>query len=248
MHRCTRVARRATCGMLGRRPCSWRPRHAHGSAACPAWDVVALLLALPACHPCLLPSLATSLSIADAAPAVPAVRAAWRPSIEDPSTLQLFIDFYIATQPPLSSMALECLVRARRLDARPADRHAHACNRYRRLRRLCRTWQAAWLPRWARSQPVTHPGSASLPPCALSRRCGSPPCGARSSPARQNAPTSSAGAAPTASLAWPRAAALHSRGCDQRATHAERCELGLTLPCRLLCGSDGSMARRQARM
>ncbi|KAL4457497.1 hypothetical protein ABPG75_012362 [Micractinium tetrahymenae] len=39
------------------------------------------------------------------------VPSAWRPSIEDPSTLQLFIDFYIATQPPLSNMALECLVR-----------------------------------------------------------------------------------------------------------------------------------------
>lgn len=39
---------------------------------------------------------------------------AWRPSIEDPSTLQLFIDFYCATQPPLSSMALECLVSASR--------------------------------------------------------------------------------------------------------------------------------------
>ena len=36
--------------------------------------------------------------------------AAWRPSIEDPSTLKLFTDFYAATQPPLSNMALECLV------------------------------------------------------------------------------------------------------------------------------------------
>lgn len=41
-----------------------------------------------------------------------ALCAAWRPSIEDPGTLQLFIDFYIATQPPLSNMALECLVGA----------------------------------------------------------------------------------------------------------------------------------------
>jgi hypothetical protein len=36
--------------------------------------------------------------------------AAWCPSIEDFSTLKLFTDFYAATQPPLSNMALECLV------------------------------------------------------------------------------------------------------------------------------------------
>lgn len=41
----------------------------------------------------------------------PQIPSAWRPAIEDPSTLQLFLDFYSTTQPPLSSMALECLVR-----------------------------------------------------------------------------------------------------------------------------------------
>ena len=35
----------------------------------------------------------------------------WRPVLEDPATLQLFLDFYATTKPPLSSMALECLVR-----------------------------------------------------------------------------------------------------------------------------------------
>ncbi|CAL5227709.1 g10719 [Coccomyxa viridis] len=39
------------------------------------------------------------------------VPATWRPIIEDPATLQLFLDFYGASQPPLSSMSLECLVR-----------------------------------------------------------------------------------------------------------------------------------------
>lgn len=35
----------------------------------------------------------------------------WRPVIEEPATLQLFLDYYGVTTPPLSSMALECLVR-----------------------------------------------------------------------------------------------------------------------------------------
>ena len=39
------------------------------------------------------------------------VPSTWRGIIEDPATLQLFLDFYAASQPPLSSMALECLVR-----------------------------------------------------------------------------------------------------------------------------------------
>ncbi|GAB4820934.1 hypothetical protein N2152v2_007980 [Parachlorella kessleri] len=39
------------------------------------------------------------------------IPSAWRPAIEDPSTLALFLDFYSTTQPPLSNMALECLVR-----------------------------------------------------------------------------------------------------------------------------------------
>ena len=36
----------------------------------------------------------------------------WRPIVEDPATLQLFLDFYGASKPPLSSMSLECLVSA----------------------------------------------------------------------------------------------------------------------------------------
>ena len=39
------------------------------------------------------------------------IPSAWRPAKEDPSTLALFLDFYSTTQPPLSNMALECLVR-----------------------------------------------------------------------------------------------------------------------------------------
>lgn len=39
------------------------------------------------------------------------IPSAWRPSIEDSTLLQLFLDFYASTQPPLSNMALECLVR-----------------------------------------------------------------------------------------------------------------------------------------
>ncbi|DBA92724.1 hypothetical protein WJX77_011928 [Trebouxia sp. C0004] len=35
----------------------------------------------------------------------------WRPQIEDMSNLQLLFSFYSSTSPPLSSMALECLVR-----------------------------------------------------------------------------------------------------------------------------------------
>ena len=35
----------------------------------------------------------------------------WRPQIEDMSNLQLLFNFYSSTSPPLSSMALECLVR-----------------------------------------------------------------------------------------------------------------------------------------
>lgn len=39
------------------------------------------------------------------------VPSAWRPAIEDPATLQLFLDHYSSSQPPLSSTALECMVR-----------------------------------------------------------------------------------------------------------------------------------------
>lgn len=35
----------------------------------------------------------------------------WRPVLEDPSTLQIFFDYYAITKPPLSKEALECLVR-----------------------------------------------------------------------------------------------------------------------------------------
>mmetsp|Transcript_26690 Transcript_26690/g.50766 ORF Transcript_26690/g.50766 Transcript_26690/m.50766 type:complete len:1056 (-) Transcript_26690:229-3396(-) len=39
------------------------------------------------------------------------VPSSWRPLIEDQSTMQLFLDVYAATKPPLSSTALECLTR-----------------------------------------------------------------------------------------------------------------------------------------
>ncbi|KAG2485018.1 hypothetical protein HYH03_016221 [Edaphochlamys debaryana] len=39
------------------------------------------------------------------------VPSSWRPAIEDAATLQLFLDAYSASQPPLSSTALECMVR-----------------------------------------------------------------------------------------------------------------------------------------
>ncbi|KAM7472621.1 hypothetical protein LguiA_010804 [Lonicera macranthoides] len=35
----------------------------------------------------------------------------WKPVLEDPSTLQIFFDYYAITKPPLSKEALECLVR-----------------------------------------------------------------------------------------------------------------------------------------
>lgn len=39
------------------------------------------------------------------------IPSSWRSSIEDPSTLALFFDYYSSSTPPLSSNALECLVR-----------------------------------------------------------------------------------------------------------------------------------------
>ncbi|KAG5556058.1 hypothetical protein RHGRI_006622 [Rhododendron griersonianum] len=39
------------------------------------------------------------------------IPASWKPVIEDPSTLQIFFDYYAITKPPLSKEALECLVR-----------------------------------------------------------------------------------------------------------------------------------------
>ncbi|KAL4534670.1 hypothetical protein Ndes2526A_g05549 [Nannochloris sp. 'desiccata'] len=39
------------------------------------------------------------------------IPSAWRPSIEQPDTLHIFFDFYRESEPPLSSMSLECLVR-----------------------------------------------------------------------------------------------------------------------------------------
>ena len=43
--------------------------------------------------------------------ALPQVPSTWRPVTEDPTTLQLFLDYYAASTPPLSKHALECLVR-----------------------------------------------------------------------------------------------------------------------------------------
>eukprot|EP00775_Hariotina_reticulata_P008394 gene8394-8578_t len=39
------------------------------------------------------------------------VPSSWRSLVEDPATLQLFLDYYAATRPPPSKLALECLVR-----------------------------------------------------------------------------------------------------------------------------------------
>lgn len=39
------------------------------------------------------------------------VPSSWRSVIEDPTTVQLFLDFYAVNKPPLSNAALECLVR-----------------------------------------------------------------------------------------------------------------------------------------
>lgn len=39
------------------------------------------------------------------------VPSTWRATIEDPATTQLLLDYYNVTSPPLSSIALECLVR-----------------------------------------------------------------------------------------------------------------------------------------
>ncbi|GMH42848.1 hypothetical protein BSKO_10767 [Bryopsis sp. KO-2023] len=36
---------------------------------------------------------------------------AWRPAVEDPTTIEIFHKYYISTTPPLSNMAMECLVR-----------------------------------------------------------------------------------------------------------------------------------------
>lgn len=39
------------------------------------------------------------------------VPSSWRSLVENPSTLQLFLDYYGSSQPPPSKLALECLVR-----------------------------------------------------------------------------------------------------------------------------------------
>ncbi|CAM6032695.1 unnamed protein product [Sphagnum compactum] len=39
------------------------------------------------------------------------IPSSWRPVLEDTSTMQLFFDYYARTKPPLSNVALECLVR-----------------------------------------------------------------------------------------------------------------------------------------
>ncbi len=40
------------------------------------------------------------------------IPSAWRPVVEEASTLQLLLDYYKTTSPPLSNVALECLVRS----------------------------------------------------------------------------------------------------------------------------------------
>ncbi|PSC72660.1 exportin-7 isoform X2 isoform A [Micractinium conductrix] len=83
-------------------------RHLHGTAADEKLKEQAVQLALQ----CLsFDFVGTCLDESSEDLGTIQVPSAWRPSVEDPSTLQLFIDFYIATQPPLSNMALECLVR-----------------------------------------------------------------------------------------------------------------------------------------
>ncbi|XP_020528285.1 exportin-7 isoform X3 [Amborella trichopoda] len=44
-------------------------------------------------------------------PASFCIPSSWRPFLEDPSTLQIFFEYYAITKPPLSKEALECLVR-----------------------------------------------------------------------------------------------------------------------------------------
>ncbi|XP_073110621.1 uncharacterized protein [Elaeis guineensis] len=39
------------------------------------------------------------------------IPSSWRPVLQDPSTVQIFFDYYKITEPPLSKEALECLVR-----------------------------------------------------------------------------------------------------------------------------------------
>lgn len=39
------------------------------------------------------------------------IPSSWKPLLEDPSTLQIYFDYYAITKPPLSKEALECLVR-----------------------------------------------------------------------------------------------------------------------------------------
>jgi exportin-7 len=39
------------------------------------------------------------------------IPSSWRPVLEDTSTMQLFFDYHACTKPPLSNVALECLVR-----------------------------------------------------------------------------------------------------------------------------------------
>ncbi|XP_038977718.1 exportin-7-like isoform X2 [Phoenix dactylifera] len=39
------------------------------------------------------------------------IPSSWRPVLQDPSTLQIFFDYYKITEPPLSKESLECLVR-----------------------------------------------------------------------------------------------------------------------------------------
>lgn len=54
------------------------------------------------------------------------VPSAWRVSIEEPATLQLFIDYYKSSEPPLSTLALECLVRMASVRRWGSRRQSHA--------------------------------------------------------------------------------------------------------------------------
>lgn len=51
------------------------------------------------------------------------VPSSWRPVVEEPSTLQLLLDYYKTTTPPMSNVALECLVRVTR--ERSSCAHVH---------------------------------------------------------------------------------------------------------------------------
>lgn len=73
------------------------------------------------------------------------IPSAWRPVLEDTSTMQLFFDYYGATKPPLSNQALECLVRLasvrRSLFAGEVERLAFLTHLMNGTREILRTQQ-----------------------------------------------------------------------------------------------------------